>query len=455
VNAVVIGASMAGLTAARVLSDRFATVTVLDRDTLPVGSANRRGVPQGGHVHVLLASGLRELEAMFPGFADELLAAGATPFDTGTGLCTFRYGRRWPKEPSGLDLITASRPQVEAIVRSRVAQVPGITIRDGVSVASLIGGSDRITGVVLDDGSTLDADLVVDASGRGSRSDRWLSELGFPTPDTVEIKVGVTYTTRVYRRRPDELDGWQAAMILPTTPHQQRLGVVVPIEGDRWLVTVGGWHIDAPPTDAEAFEQFAATLPDSIVADLIGTAEPLSDPVLHRFPASRRRDFQLLDRLPAGFVTVGDALCSFNPLYGQGMTVAVMEARLLGAVLDDRGGITEAMARAYYRAAATLIGTPWQFAVGGDFSFPRTTGPRPRGIAVSKWYARKLALASQVESDINTSFVRVQQLIDPPSVLFRPSLIARILWLTRPFGGIKVGAMEPEESRVASAARAR
>jgi 2-polyprenyl-6-methoxyphenol hydroxylase-like FAD-dependent oxidoreductase len=455
VNAVVIGASMAGLTAARVLSDRFASVTVLDRDTLPVGSAARRGVPQSDHLHVLLASGLRELESMFPGFTEELLAAGATRFDSGTGLCTFRYGRRWPREPSGLDLVSASRPRVESVVRSRVAQTPRVTIRDGVSVASLTGTGDRITGVVLDDGSTLDADLVVDASGRGSRSDRWLSALGFPTPETLEIKAGVTYTTRVYRRRPGDLEGWQAAMILPTPPRQQRLGGVVPIEGDRWIVTVGGWHIDSPPTDAVSFEQFAATLPDGIVADLIRTAEPLSDPALYRFPASRRRDFQLLDRLPAGFVTVGDALCSFNPLYGQGMTVAVMEARLLGAVLDERGGITEAMARGYYRAAATLIGTPWQFVVGGDFSFPRTTGPRPRGIKMSNRYVRRLALASQVRADINTSFVRVQQLIDPPSALFRPSLIARILWLTRPLGGIKVGVVAPEESREASAARGR
>jgi 2-polyprenyl-6-methoxyphenol hydroxylase-like FAD-dependent oxidoreductase len=454
-NAVVIGASMAGLTAARVLSDRFASVTVLDRDALPVGPADRRGVPQGAQPHVLLVSGLRELESMFPGFSADLIATGATAFDTGTGLCTFRYGRRWPRAASGLDLVTASRPQFESVVRGRVAQIPGVTIRDGVSVASLAGTGDRITGVVLDDGTTIDADLVVDASGRGSRSDRWLSALGFPTPEPIEIKIGVTYTTRLYRRAAGGLDGWQAAMILPTAPHEQRIGLALPIEGDRWIVTVGGWHIASPPADAAAFDEFAASLPDPIIADLIRSAEPLTDPVTHRFPASRRRDFAALEPLPAGFVTVGDAFCSFNPLYGQGMTVAVMEARLLGAVLDHRGGPTEAMARDYYRAAATLIGTPWQFAVGGDFSFPATTGPRPRGIAVSNWYGRKLALASQVKPDINTAFVRVQQLIDPPTVLFRPSMIARVLWHTRPIAGIKVATPATTTARGTSGARGR
>jgi 2-polyprenyl-6-methoxyphenol hydroxylase-like FAD-dependent oxidoreductase len=432
VNAVVIGASMAGLTAARVLSDRYESVTVLDRDTLPDGSAARRGVPQSGQPHVLLVSGLRELESLFPGFADELTAAGATRFDGGSGLCVFRYGRRWPKEPTGLDLVSASRPQVESVVRERVSKLTGVTIRDGVSVASLTGTSDRVTGVVLDDGETLDADIVVDASGRGSRSDRWLSALGFPTPEATEIKIGVTYTTRLYRRGAGELEGWNAALILPTAPHEQRSGLVIPIEGDRWMVTVGGWHIQSPPGDAAEFDEFAATLPDSIVADLIRTAEPLTDPVTYRFPASRRRDFDKLERLPAGFVTAGDAFCSFNPIYGQGMTVATMEARLLEAVLEHRGEASETMARDYYRAAAALIATPWQFAVGGDFSFPQTTGPRPRGIAVSNWYARRLALASQIRPDINTAFFRVQQLIDPPSVLFRPSMIARVLWLNRP-----------------------
>lgn len=423
---------MAGLVAARVLGDRYASVTVLDRDRLPAAGTPRRGVPQGAQPHVLLISGLYELARRFPGIEDDLTAAGATRFDAGTGLCFHRFGTRWPRQPTGLDLVFASRPQLEAVVRDRVGALPGVTIRDGVAVAGLTGDRGRVTGVVLDGGETLPADIVVDSSGRGSRSDRWLAALGFAAPEQIEIKVGVTYTTRIYRRRPGGLDGWGAAMILPTPPHERRSGLVVPIEGDRWMVTVGGWHIASPPADAAAFEKFAATLPDPIVADLIATAEPLTDPVIHRFPASRRRDFAALARVPAGLVTVGDAMCSFNPIYGQGMTVAAMQAGALAAALDRHGAATAAMVGEYYRAADALIATPWRFAVGGDFAFPGTTGPRPRAAAVSNWWARRIAMASLVAPDINTTFFRVQQLLDPASVLFRPSLIARVLWHSRP-----------------------
>jgi 2-polyprenyl-6-methoxyphenol hydroxylase-like FAD-dependent oxidoreductase len=434
VNAVVIGAGMAGLVAARVLSDRYEAVTVVDRDALPDGSTSRRGVPQSGQPHVLLASGLYELDRLFPGIAEELTAAGAARFDAGLGLCAYRYGRRWPRTPIDVDLVSASRPLIESVVRGHVATRPGVTIRDRVAVTGLAGSGERITGVVLDTGQRLDADLVVDASGRGSRSDRWLAALGLPTPAHTEIKIGVTYTTRLYRRRgADDLDGWQAAFVLPTPPQENRHGVALPIEADRWIVTVGGWHIDTPPVTAAEFTAFAHSLPDPIIADLADRAEPLTDPVGYRFPASRRRDFDRLDRLPAGYVAVGDAFCSFNPIYGQGMTVAAMAGGALGAALDRHGGATTAaMARAYYRQAARLIATPWQFAVGGDFSFPQTTGPRPRGIALSNRYARRIALASQVQPDINATFFRVQQLLQPPSVLLRPAFMARVLWLTRP-----------------------
>ena len=432
-NAVVIGAGMAGLVAARVLSDRYEAVTVLDRDALPEGGTSRRGVPQSAQPHVLLASGLYELDRLFPGIAVELTAAGAASFDAGLGLCAYRYGRRWPRTPIDVDLVTASRPLIESVVRGHVARRPGVTIRDRVAVTGLIGSGDRVTGVVLDTGEAVDADLVVDASGRGSRSDRWLAALGFPSPAHTDIKIGVTYTTRLYRRHADDLDGWQAAFVLPTPPEQNRHGVALPIEGDRWIVTVGGWHIDTPPVSAAEFTAFAHSLPDPIIADLVDRAEPLTDPVVYRYPASRRRGFDRIDRLPSGYVALGDAFCSFNPIYGQGMTVAAMAAGALGAALDRHGGAaTAVMGRDYYRQAAGLIATPWQFAVDGDFSFPQTTGPRPRGIGLSNRYARRIALASQVEPHINATFFQVQQLLQPPSVLLRPAFIARVLWLTRP-----------------------
>jgi 2-polyprenyl-6-methoxyphenol hydroxylase-like FAD-dependent oxidoreductase len=434
-NAVVIGAGMGGLAAARVLSRRYTSVTVLDRDALPDGGEPRRGVPQSRHAHILLVSGLRELGGLFPGLEDELIDAGAIRFDYGTGLCTYRYGRRRPAVPTGVDLTSLSRPQLELVVRRRVAQEPNVVIRDGLTAIGLTGTDGAVTGVVLDTGEILAADLVVDCSGRGGRSDRWLGSLGFPAPPQIEIKISVAYTTRVYRRRPGDLEGWQAALVLPEPPHEKRSGLVLPIEGDRWLVAVGGWHVDPVPSDAATCDAYAKSLPDSIVADLMASAEPLSDPIPYRFASSHRRLFEELDRLPAGYVALGDAVCSFNPIYGQGMTVAAMEAVALGAALDRHGAATADTARDYYRSAADLIAVPWQFAVGADFAYPETAGPRPRGVRFTNWYSKRLELASRTLPELNRTFIRVQQLLDPPKELFRPAVVAKVLR----YGGRRAG----------------
>jgi 2-polyprenyl-6-methoxyphenol hydroxylase-like FAD-dependent oxidoreductase len=428
-TAVVIGAGIGGLAAARVLSRRYAQVTVLDRDILPDGNEPRRGVPQGAHAHILLISGLRELAGLFPGLETELLDHGASRVDLGSGLCNYRFGRRRTRTPAGHDFTSVSRPKLEALIRCRVAAEPNVTIRDGVTVTALTGTADRVTGVVLDSGETIAADLVVDSSGRGSRSDRWLSDLGLPVPRQLEVEVGVAYATRLYRRRAGDLGDWQAALVLPEPPHEKRTGLVLPIEDDRWLVAVGGWHIDLALEDGVSFEEHARNLPDPIVADLIARAEPLNEPIPYRFRSSRRRLFEELDRLPGGFVAVGDAVCSFNPIYGQGMTVAAMAAVALGETLDRHSSATATAAREYYRATAELIAVPWRFAVGNDFAYPETTGPRPRGVALTNWYARRLAIASQRSAELTDVYLRVQQLLAPPTELLRPTVIAKVLRL--------------------------
>jgi 2-polyprenyl-6-methoxyphenol hydroxylase-like FAD-dependent oxidoreductase len=428
-SAVVIGAGIGGLAAAQVLSRRYAQVTVLDRDSLAADGQPRRGVPQSPHAHILLVSGLRQLAELFPGLDDELAGRGASRFDLGSGLCNYRFGRRRAAAPVGHDLTSMSRPLLEAVLRGRVAARPEVTIRDRAAVAALTGSADAVTGVVLDTGETLAADLVVDCSGRGSRSDRWLGELGLPAPRQREVKVDVGYSTRLYRRLPGQLEGWQGALVLPDPPGGQRSGMVLPIEDDRWLVSVGGWHVGAVPSDVAGFEAYARSLPDPIVADLITEAEPLGDPVAIRFPSSRRRLFEELDRHPGGYLTLGDAVCSFNPIYGQGMTVAALAAAGLGETLDRHSRVTAAAARDYYRAAAKLIAVPWRFAVGNDFAYPQTTGPRPRGVGLTNWYARRLALATHRSPELTQVYLRVQQLLDPPSELLRPAVVAKVLRL--------------------------
>ncbi|MGW4942426.1 FAD-dependent oxidoreductase [Actinoplanes sp. NPDC004185] len=426
-RAVVIGAGIGGLAVARVLSRRYAQVTVLDRDTLPAGGVPRRGVPQSAHGHILLISGLRVLTELFPGLGEELISRGARRFDLGTGLCNYRFGRRRTPAPAGQDLTSVSRPLLEAVIRERVATEPAVTIREGVTVTALLGAADAVTGVVLDTGESMAADLVVDCSGRNSRSDRWLGELGLPAPRQLEVEIGVAYTTRVYRRGPGQLEGWEAALVLPEPPHEKKAGLVLPIEDDRWLVAVGGWHVDPVPSDVASFEAYARSLPDPIIADLIAQAEPLGEPLPFRFRSSRRRLFEELDRVPAGYLTVGDAVCSFNPIYGQGMTVAAMAAGALGETLDRHGAATTAAAREYYRTAAELIAVPWRFAVGNDFAYPQTAGPRPPGVRLTNWYSKRLAVASQSSAELSRIYLGVQQLLMPPSELLRPGVVIQAL----------------------------
>ncbi len=424
-SAVVIGASVAGLTAAKVLAQRFSQVTVIDRDFLDGGAQPRKGVPQGHHPHVLLGAGQRALEELFPGIRDEMVAEGAVPFDPGADLLFHRFGNVWPKARVGLGLISFSRPLLDYLLYKRIAQLSNVVIRPGTAVSGLTGDARRITGVVLDDGTTIEADLIVDASGRSGRSSRWLADLGCATPTSAEVNIGVGYASRFLKREPGFLPEGVGVFVLPSPP-AKRAGLLLPVEGDRWLVSMGGWHGEFPDSEEEMLK-FAADLPLPVIHEKLVEAEPAGDFARMTFPSSRRRYFEKLTDVPAGYLAAGDAVCSFNPIYGQGMTCASLEALALGRLLDRSGEATSAMVRAYYREVGTILTTPWRFAVGGDFVFPETTGPRPRGIGLLNGYAKRVQLASQVDVEVRKTFTAVQHLLKPPSALFRPSFVLRVL----------------------------
>jgi 2-polyprenyl-6-methoxyphenol hydroxylase-like FAD-dependent oxidoreductase len=317
------------------------------------------------------------------------------------------------------------------VIRRRLAMLNTVTIRDGVSVAGLVGAGDRVAGVRLDDGEVIEAGLVVDASGRGSRSDRWLTELGHQAPGSVEVKIGVHYTTRLFARTDGDFHDGLGVLVLPAPRTERRIGLALQVEGDRWLISMGGWHNAGPPGDDEAFLAYARSLPYRPLASLIERAEPLSDLITHRFPANRRRRFERLRRPPAGYVATGDAVCSFNPVYGQGMTCAALEALALRSTVERFGAGSARLPRAFARAVAGIVATPWRFAVGGDFAFPETTGRRPMGIRLLNSYSEKVQLAAQTSPSARKAFIDVQQLLAPPGVLFRPAMVAEVLRAAR------------------------
>jgi 2-polyprenyl-6-methoxyphenol hydroxylase-like FAD-dependent oxidoreductase len=425
-HATVVGASMAGLAAARLLADRFETVVVLDRDEPLDGAHSRKGVPQSRHAHALLAAGANAISGLFPGIMDELMTGGAVPLDFNEGFW-FQAGGYRARSLVERAVISASRPFIEDNVRRRVRSLPNVRIESGVAVDGLEQRDGRVCGVRVVKGSTLwtiETDLVVDCSGRSSQGTLWLEELGYPAPEVSEVRCDMRYATMTLRRTSTDLDG-SFAVIIESPPHGKRAAFLVPIEGDRWIATIASGYGAAAPVDEESFRVAAACLPSPKLHEALSHAETVSPVALHRLVSSKRRHYERLKQLPAGFVALGDAVCSFNPIYAQGMTSAVLQAVALGACVDEHGN-SAALPAAFFAQAAKVIATPWQIAVGSDFAYPECTGPKPRGTDVMNRYLHQVLLAAQVSPEVNTAMVMVQSLVAPPSILLRPSMVRAV-----------------------------
>jgi 2-polyprenyl-6-methoxyphenol hydroxylase-like FAD-dependent oxidoreductase len=430
-RAVVLGASMAGLLAARVLADAYAQVTVIDRDDLPQTPMHRRGVPHGRHIHGLLARGQQALEELFPGFTAELVAQGVPAGDLLANGRLYFSGHRLRQAHTGLMVLSASRPMLEGHVRARVRALPNVRFIDRCDVVGLATTPDgrRVTGARVlrrADGSAeelLAADLVVDATGRGSRIPAWLEALGYPRPPKEQVRIGLGYATRIYRQRPGALGG-DLAVLQAATPQHPRTGALQVLEGDRWLLTLAGILGDHPPTDPDGFLAFARSLQFPDLYETVRDAEPLDDPVSFRFPASVRHRYERLDRFPDGLLVVGDAVCSFNPVYGQGMSVAALEALTLRRHLQ-RG--IQPQPRRFLRDLARLVDVPWDMAAGGDLVFPGVPGRRTLKVRLVSAYLTRLHAAAAHDAHLATTFVRVAGLVAPPQSLLRPGIVVRVL----------------------------
>jgi 2-polyprenyl-6-methoxyphenol hydroxylase-like FAD-dependent oxidoreductase len=422
---------MGGLLAARVLSETYSRVFVVDRDRLPDGPVARRGVPQGRQLHILLARGREALDELFPGLSDELSALGAPLVDLHDDVHWYNDGYRMRRAPSGLIAVGVSRALLEHRVRLRVCALPGVELCAPVEVLGLETTADhrRVTGVRVRAATdyVIDADLVVDAGGRASRTPLWLEGLGYPRPPEEEVHVGVTYLTRLYRREAHHNEGLHGALT-NAVPGAPRAGILAAMEGDQFAVALSGLVGDEPPADDEGIVRFAGTLAAPQIAEVVRSAVPTSDPARMRFPASRRRRYERLRRYPDGHLVIADALCSFNPIYGQGMTVAALEALLLRRLLA-RG--RHDLARRFFRAAARLIDAPWSVAVGTDLRFPEVAGARSPKVRFVNAYIHRLHAAAVADPVLGAAFLRVINLVDPPYKLLAPGIMLRVLRRSR------------------------
>ena len=429
-QAVVLGASMAGLLAARVLSERFDRVVVIERDTLPPIGEHRRGVPHGRHLHGLHPRGREILDELFPGFTASVTASGAVRCDVLGGARWQLSGHQLRQADIGLPGLFASRPFLEGHVREMVQKLPGVRFLDERSVCGLTVTADKrtVTGVQVRGPrggapAQVAARLVVDATGRGSRTPVWLGELGYQRPAQERVEIGLGYTTRTYRLRPGAMNGDQM-ILTAATPANPRAGVLAATEGGRHMLTIAGICGDYPPTDPAGFGDFVAGLPSADIAAAITGADPLDDPVRFRFPASMRHRYERLTGFPAGLLVIGDAVCSFNPVYGQGMTVAAAEAMTLRRLLA-RHPVPDA--RRYFRAIAAAIDVAWDIAVGADLAFPQVPGKRSAKVRLVNAYMPRLHAAAARDQALAASLVRVIGLKDRPEGLLRPDRVLRVL----------------------------
>jgi 2-polyprenyl-6-methoxyphenol hydroxylase-like FAD-dependent oxidoreductase len=429
-RAVVLGGSMAGLLAARVLADAYAEVVIVDRDELPDAATHRRGVPQSRHIHGLLARGQQALEELFDGLTAELVDLGAPAGDMLKDIRIYFGGHRLQPGSSGLLALQASRPMLEAGLRARVRTLPSVEFMDRCDVSGLATTSDggRVTGARVVrrlDGSaeqTLTADLVVDAAGRGSRTPAWLEMLGYPRPPVERVRIGLGYASRTYRLAPGLLDGGLGILNAPTPDHP-RGGALAAMENDRFLVSLFGILGDHPPTDPGGFTDFAATLQFPDIIDALRDAEPLDEPIPFRHPASVRHRYERLSRFPEGLLVMGDAMCTFNPIYGQGMSVVALQALALRAHLQQQ---TRPQPARFLRQIGRIVDVPWNMATGGDLAFPKVVGQRTMQMRLLNGYLAKLHAGAAHDPQLGRAFLRVVGLVDPPQALLAPGVAARV-----------------------------
>lgn len=423
-SAIVVGASIAGLLTARVLSDHVDDVVVMERERLTDGPSPRGHVPQGKHLHLLLASGLDLLQNWFPGIDDELDRMGAVWVE-GTRGWFYQAGGYRAQGDWGPPTLSMTRPLLEQVVRRRITLLDNVKLRDGVLVDQVEVTNGRVSGVVVD-GVVHHADLVVDCSGRSSRIAHQLESSGLLSPQITRVTIDCAYTSGFLTRTADDFEG--TFLVCGTSPPASfRAGAVLPVEGNRWMVTLAGVHGDVPGKAEDELLAFARSLSSPAVAQLVERTGPLSSVATYRYPSSQRRHYEKVGRLLPGFVALGDAACSFNPIYGQGMSCAALQADALGRTVQEVELHSDELPRRFHRRASTIIDAPWAIAVGADFLHPKTVGSKPLGTDLLNGYVLRVIKASHTSVPLAKSFNLVLNLVEPPSSLARPSVLVRVM----------------------------
>ncbi|MGA7865287.1 MAG: NAD(P)-binding protein [Stellaceae bacterium] len=435
-RAVVVGAGIGGLSMAGALAKYFERVEIFERDSLFPSGGSRSGTPQDRHPHGLLAGGLRALGEIFPGFESDLARAGAVPVQVAQEV---QYERPdvgvLPKRDFGLLLLCASRPLIELVLRRRVEAIANIVLRPKCRMTGIVPttSGDAVDGIRFDAGSgrseILAADLVVDASGRGALTSTLFDALGWERPAETEVGVDLSYATVVVAIPPNAPSDWKLVLTQPDPPFLALHALLVPIEGDRWIIAIADHHAVARPETWDAFLEASRSLITPTVYNALRYAQPPDGIRHYRFPVSIWKHFELLPSLPRGVLPVADAFCRFNPIHGQGMSSAAKQALLLQDVLGRAVAAADpiaALQAGFMAEVASVLETPWNMSTSADLAFPMTRGIRPENFEEAQQFEAALFRAAVADPDVHRAMMEVAQLLQPQSRLKEPQIMRRI-----------------------------
>lgn len=439
-KAVIIGGGISGKLAARVLSDFFQEVIILERDPEPQGPFPRKGAPQGEHVHALLFAGANGLEELFPGITEKFNVSGAVKINSTQDVAWFHHGV-WKLRFAGeYTTILQTRPHLEWHIEQSIKSIPNVTIDYSQMVRNYLYNEEknRITGVETIAGSdskrTVNADLIVDASGVSSFSSGWLNKREVPIPEE-QVKIDLSYFTKTFKLPDNQERDWAIKLVYPSPPLEKIGGAISKVEGNRYLVTLMGYHNEINEKEIlksdNGFIEIAKKLPELDIYQELKEAIALSSTSIYRVPNIIWRRFDKVNNFPNGLLLIGDAICRIDPFFGQGVSIAVIEALALKNLLTNQKQTNQKMIDAFHQQAAKMISPIWNMVITEDFRYPATTGKKPAGLSIQQWYAKNIFLLSSQNQDIYNSFINVMHLLRPTSTLMHPKIIKSVL--KRPF----------------------
>lgn len=429
---IIAGGSIAGLASAKALSGKFEKILILEPDALDQHGEVRKGTPQANHVHGLLKGGSDALTHLFPNLPKRLKERGAVSCDFCQDVRWYINKKWMPRFRGPLPISFQTRSLLEWCIRDEVRQLSNVEFITGCRVKDyrLDAEGKRVVAAVVerDNGTTetLNAEFFIDATGRGSLFPNWLSRNGFGAVKVDKVKVDLGYASCLMELPAGERD-WQSILIYPKGPEEVRGATLVNVEDDRWMLTLAGYHNDHPPADIDGYMTFAKTLPQPDIYEAVKDARILTPIKIHKFPYGQRRYYGDLPRFPKGILPVGDTNASLNPLFGQGMSVAALSAKSLSHLAESTNFADtkslKALKMEYFQSLRHIFATPWGLALGQDFRYPMTIGPKPFGLAVKN--ALKEIIMGASSTEIIERFYQVVHLVEEEKSFYHPKWISK------------------------------